>query len=68
MAKPLNSNLYRATVHACYDRGVPDDLTFAAARIIATDEAGKPDLGRSAEDQEIIKQVLPYLHSRENQQ
>ncbi|MGI8500432.1 MAG: hypothetical protein ACR2LR_04750 [Hassallia sp.] len=64
MSKSFDENLYRATVNACYESGVPDDLTFKAAEIIATDEAAAPDLGRTAEDQEIMKQVLPYLQSR----
>ncbi|MBD2609567.1 hypothetical protein H6G81_35035 [Scytonema hofmannii FACHB-248] len=64
MSKPFNPNLYGATLRACEESGVPEDLTYKAAVIIASDEAGKPDLGRTAEDQAVIKQVLPYLQSR----
>ena len=65
MSKPFNPNLYGATLRACEESGVPEDLTYKAAVIIATDEASKPNLGRTDEDQEIIKQVLPYLQSRD---
>ncbi|MCV3216017.1 hypothetical protein OGM63_21315 [Plectonema radiosum NIES-515] len=63
MSKPFDANLYGATLRACEESGVPEDLTYKAAVIIASDEAGKPDLGRTPQDQEIIKQVLPYLQS-----
>ncbi|GAX46395.1 hypothetical protein NIES4075_74190 [Tolypothrix sp. NIES-4075] len=64
MSKPFDPNLYNATLRACEESGVPEDLTYKAAVIIATDEASKPNLGRTPEDQEIINQVLPYLQSR----
>jgi len=63
MGKPFNQNLYVACRKACEERGVPEDLTEKASMIIANDEAGKPNLGRTVEDQAIIKQVLPYLQS-----
>jgi hypothetical protein len=61
---PLDPNLYGATVRACEESGVPEDLTYKAAAIIASDEAGAPNLGRTPQDQEIIDKVLPYLQSR----
>jgi hypothetical protein len=64
MSKPFDPNLWGATVRACEESGVPEDLTYKAAAIIATDQALEPNLGRTPEDQEIIKQVLPYLQSR----
>ena len=65
MSKPFDPNLYGATIRACEESGVPEDLTSKAALIIATDDAGSDNLGRTPEDQEVIKQVLPYLQSRE---
>jgi len=61
MSKPFNQNLYLSCRKACEERGVPEDLTEKASMIIASDEALKPDLGRTAKDQAVIKQVLPYL-------
>jgi hypothetical protein len=63
MSKPFNQNLYNACRKACEGRGVPEDLTEKASMIIASDDAGTPNLGRTPEDQAIIKQVLPYLQS-----
>ncbi len=63
MSKPFNQNLYSSCRKACEERGVPEDLTEKASMIIASDEAGKPDLGRTDQDQAVIKQVLPYLQS-----
>lgn len=67
MSKPFDVNLYGATLRACEESGVPEDLTYIAAVIIATDEAGANNLGRTPEDQKIINQVLPYLQSRGNE-
>jgi hypothetical protein len=64
MSKPFDSNLYAATLKACDERGVPEELAEIAATIIATDQALEPNLGRTDSDQEIIRQVLPYLQSR----
>ncbi|MCV3215109.1 hypothetical protein OGM63_16580 [Plectonema radiosum NIES-515] len=63
MSKPFHLNLWGATLKACEERNVPSDLAEKAAVIIASDDAGQPNLGRTPEDQEIIKQVLPYLQS-----
>jgi hypothetical protein len=63
MSKPFNQNLYGAALRGLGERGVPEELAEKAAVIVASDEAGKPDLGRTAEDQAVIKQVLPYLQS-----
>ncbi|MBD2609595.1 hypothetical protein H6G81_35175 [Scytonema hofmannii FACHB-248] len=68
MSKPFNPNLYGATLRACEESGVPENLTYKAAVIIASDDAGKPDLGRTPEDQEVVKQVLPYLQSSRRSQ
>lgn len=67
MSKPFDPNLWSATIRACEESGVPEDLTYKAAVIIASDDAGAKDLGRTALDQEIIKQVLPYLQSRDRE-
>lgn len=64
MTKQFDPNLYGATLRACEQCSVPNDLAEKAAFIIATDEALAPNLGRTNEDQEIIKQVLPYLQSK----
>ncbi|MGI2909025.1 hypothetical protein [Tolypothrix sp. VBCCA 56010] len=63
MSKPFDPNLYGANLRACEERGVPKDLAEKAAVIIATNDAGAPNLGRTVQDQEIILAVLPYLQS-----
>ena len=59
--KQFNQSLYDASYKAMQEYQVPDDLAIKASEIIATDDASKPDLGRDAEDREIISQALPYL-------
>ncbi|MBD2458354.1 hypothetical protein H6G80_30340 [Nostoc sp. FACHB-87] len=56
-----NQGLHDATVQALTDRGCPTDLANSAAKIVANDDATKPDLGRTQQDQEVIKSALPYL-------
>ena len=46
--------------------GVPQDLAHKAAEIIASDETGKPNLGRSEEDQDFIWQAWHYLVGGKN--
>ncbi|MBW4601000.1 MAG: hypothetical protein KME29_15745 [Calothrix sp. FI2-JRJ7] len=61
----LNQNLYKASCEALKEAGLPEHLVDAASRIVATDEAGKPDLGRNEIDTEICKQVVERINSNE---
>jgi len=56
-----NQGLHDATVQALTDKGCPEELAKQAAKVVANDDATKPDLGRTREDQEVIKSALPYL-------
>lgn len=56
-----NQGLHDATVQALTNKGCPTDLAESAAKIVANDDATKPDLGRTQQDQEVIKSALPYL-------
>ncbi|MCC5640987.1 hypothetical protein LC593_35200 [Nostoc sp. CHAB 5844] len=58
---PRNQRLYTATVQALTDRGCPEDLANQAASVVANDDSGKPNLGRTEADQAVVKQALPYL-------
>jgi hypothetical protein len=57
MAPELNQDLYKASCEVLKEAGLPEHLVDAASRIVATDEANKPDLGRNEIDKEICKEV-----------
>ena len=59
-----NQGLHDATVQALTDRGCPTDLAKSAATVVANDDATKPDLGRTKEDQKVIQEALPYLQNQ----
>ena len=44
----------QAYVKALIDEGIPQDLAIQCARIIDQDDASKPNLGRSKEQQELV--------------
>jgi hypothetical protein len=44
--------------------GVPVNLAAQCAEIIATDDATKPDLGRSVDDQHLIDSSMEWLKAK----
>lgn len=56
----LNQNLYQASYEVLKNGDVPEFLADAASRIVATDEAGKPNLGRLDVDQDICKSAMQH--------
>lgn len=56
-SKPFDKKLYESFYQTQIELGVTEDLARKAAQILASDDPHKPSLGRSPEDQEIIKQV-----------
>jgi hypothetical protein len=53
----LNQSLYIAAYDGLKKHDVPEYLADAASRIVATDEAGKPNLGRTEIDREICYEI-----------
>ncbi|MFM6001823.1 MAG: hypothetical protein ACKPA7_00745 [Sphaerospermopsis kisseleviana] len=41
--------------------GIPTELASKAAEVIDRDDADKPNLGRSKEDQELINQSIKFI-------
>ncbi|UKP01435.1 hypothetical protein [Nostoc sp. UHCC 0870] len=58
-----NENLFTAALNALTNNGCPSDLAQEAASIVANDDPYQPDLGRTPEQQQIIREALPYLQS-----
>lgn len=61
MTKPFNEDLFSASIDALTEKGVPFSQAIEASIVVASDEPGKPNLGRSEEEQTAIDRVLPYL-------
>ncbi len=59
-----NENLFTAALNALTNNGCPVELAQEAASIVANDDPYQPDLGRTLEQQQIIREALPYLQSR----
>ncbi|RUT00399.1 hypothetical protein DSM106972_075270 [Dulcicalothrix desertica PCC 7102] len=53
----LNQQLYNASLQALTDVGIPEPLADAASRIVATDDASQPNLGRTQADREVCYAV-----------
>jgi hypothetical protein len=62
-SKMKNSNLFTAALNALTQKGCPSDLAQEAAFIVANDDPYEPDLGRTPEQQQIIREALPYLQT-----
>lgn len=53
----LNQQLYNASYDCLTQQGIPEALADAASRIIATDDASQPNLGRNNADIQVCQAV-----------
>lgn len=53
----LNQQLYRASYDCLTQQGIPEPLADVASRVIATDDADKPNLGRNDADIQACQAV-----------
>ncbi len=67
MAK-FNQDLYIASREALIEHGVPLEKAEAASLVVAKDEPGKPNLGRTPQDQQAVDEILGYLQGENNAQ
>ncbi|MBD2298958.1 hypothetical protein H6G80_03890 [Nostoc sp. FACHB-87] len=58
-----NENLFTAALNALTNNGCPIKLAQEAAQIVANDDPFQADLGRTSEQQQIIREALPYLQT-----
>lgn len=57
----MNQALYNSTLKVLTQRGCPTAMAKKAAKVVAKDDATKPNLGRSSLDQQAINAVMKYL-------
>lgn len=60
-SQPEQKDVYAKTL---VDNGVPEELAIKASQVVASDDATKPDLGRSDADQQTINETMNYLNKR----
>ncbi|WP_138500937.1 hypothetical protein [Nostoc sp. PA-18-2419] len=56
----FNENLYRASLRALVNEGVPVNVAVKASEVVAKDEAGKPELGRTSSDQQAVQEAMKH--------
>jgi hypothetical protein len=58
----FNQAIYKSSLDALLTANVPEDIALEASKIVASDDGSKPDFGRTAQDQEVVKKVVEYLN------
>jgi len=65
MMSEFNQGLYDASLQALTEKGVPQAIAEGASRVVATDDATKPDSGRSPQDQAVVDEAMKHYHSNQ---
>ncbi|MBF2016356.1 MAG: hypothetical protein IGS23_14370 [Rivularia sp. T60_A2020_040] len=68
MTSPFNQSLYEASLKALTSNGVPEEIAHKASEVVASDDASKPDLGRTQQDREAINEAMNYYWEHERKQ
>lgn len=63
MASDFN-DLHQSYQSQLENAGVPTNLASQCAEIVAKDDASKPDLGRTEEDQHLIASSMEWLKAQ----
>ncbi|MEJ1930810.1 hypothetical protein WDZ92_11160 [Nostoc sp. NIES-2111] len=58
----FNQRMYETSLDVLLSASVPQDIAEAASKIVASDDATQPDLGRTAEDQVVVQEVVKILN------
>ena len=53
-----NQSLYEASLRILTEAGVPKELAQKVSVIVANDEPGLPNLGRTSEDQALVNKAM----------
>lgn len=63
----FDQRLYKASLKALTDAGVPQELAERASVVVARDNPLVPNLGRSAEDLEACHQAMNHYHASQKE-
>jgi hypothetical protein len=56
-----NPQLYKTSLEALTTANCPQELAEKVSKIVANDEGGKPNLGRTPEETEAVREAAKYL-------
>lgn len=62
----FKQNLYDASLKGLTENGVPQDVAEKASLVVASDEPGLPNLGRSPEDQAVVNEAMQHYWSHQH--
>ncbi len=54
----FNQKVYEASLDVLLTANVSKDVTEAASKVVASDDATQPSLGRTPQDQEVVNEAL----------
>ncbi|AFY43650.1 hypothetical protein [Nostoc sp. PCC 7107] len=61
----FNESLYKASMEALLTANVPRAIAEAASRVVASDQADQPNLGRTKEDQQAVNTAMQHYRSNQ---
>jgi hypothetical protein len=56
----FKQDLYEESLDILLSANVPRDIAEAASKIFATDDSTQPDLGRTAQDTEVVEEAKKH--------
>ncbi|WP_445634500.1 hypothetical protein NSTC745_06323 [Nostoc sp. DSM 114161] len=56
-----NPQLYQVSLEALTTANCPKELSEKVSRIVANDDGGQPNLGRTPEETEAVREAAKYL-------
>lgn len=58
----FNQRIYETSLDVLLTANVPREIAETASKVVASDDASQPNLGRTADDQEVVNQVVEHLN------
>jgi hypothetical protein len=58
----FNQRVYETSLDALLTANVPREIAETASKVLASDDASQPNAGRTADDQEVVNQVVTILN------
>ncbi|WP_414579618.1 hypothetical protein [Anabaena sp. CCY 9402-a] len=61
----MNESLYQASLKVLTEAGVNKNVAVQASEVVAKDNPGLPNLGRTSLDQQVIDEAMFQYHSQQ---
>lgn len=63
-----NERLYNVSLDVLTTNGVEPELAAKASVVVANDDPTKPNLGRSAADQQVVNKAMSQYHAHQKRE